>query len=209
VSLPLNPLQTKSWSIIVALQSRSLGYAPSSRLDLNKNLLRLIHTYLMVMTLPLKGSHARNFDFIWMSSEPEPNGQHPTIQQLNDSTIQQFNSSTTQQKFLSRQPRRGDIIIENDNKNAFKPCRGGIMMPWFCKAVFHCALSGLVRRSRPHFISLLLAWPKSNKSSRTHQRWFKLRLTADAFYRSMLLSRVCLILFFNFLHQLHCTNILL
>jgi len=53
----------------------------------------------MVMTLPLKGSHARNFDFIWMSSESEPNGQQLTAngQKLNDSTIQHLNNSTIKQ----------------------------------------------------------------------------------------------------------------
>src|SRR6056297_1140668 len=37
--------------LIVAPQSHSYGYTSSSRLDLNKNLLRLFHTYLVVMTL--------------------------------------------------------------------------------------------------------------------------------------------------------------
>jgi len=40
--------------LFVVLQLHSYGYAPSSRLDLNKNLLRLFQTYAVVMTLPLK-----------------------------------------------------------------------------------------------------------------------------------------------------------
>ena len=57
--------------LFVALQLHSYGYAPSSRLDLNKNILRLFQTYAVVMTPPLKGrAHAHILNTMDMISIP-------------------------------------------------------------------------------------------------------------------------------------------